>query len=280
MSHIEFERSAFDGQKLYFQDWLTEQELKGAICLVHGLGEHSGRYSHWAGLLNQAGYSVISYDLRGHGKSGGQRGHILSFNDYLNDTDLLVKEARDRYPDAPQFLYGHSLGGIIVTNYVLRRKPKLTGVVVTALSNKTSLQEQKVKVLLSRILGSVVPKMSMSTGLIPSTISRDPEVEEKYINDPLVHHQASLSFAKSSLDAIAWSEQHASEWTLPVLFMHGEMDKLGYAEGSREFAAKIKGDCTIKIWPGMFHEVHNEPEKDQVFDYLRNWLDSHCQSKN
>jgi alpha-beta hydrolase superfamily lysophospholipase len=277
MSHIEFERTAFDGLKLYFQGWQTEQELKGVISLVHGLGEHSGRYAHWADLLNQAGYSVLSYDLRGHGKSGGQRGHISSFNDFLNDTEVLINEAKSQFPPAPLFLYGHSLGGIIVTNYVLRKKPQLNGVIVTALSNKTSLQEQKAKVLMSKVLGFVVPKLSMSTGLVPETISRDPEVVGKYINDPLIHHQATLSFAKGSLDAIAWADEHAEEWNLPVLFMHGEMDKLGYADGSREFAAKIKGDCTLKIWPGMFHEVHNEPEKDQVFDYLRKWLDKHSQ---
>ncbi|MFZ2095644.1 MAG: lysophospholipase [Anaerolineales bacterium] len=277
MSHIEFERTAFDGLKLYFQGWQTEQELKGVICLVHGLGEHSGRYAHWADLLNQAGYSVLSYDLRGHGKSGGQRGHISSFNDFLNDTEVLINEAKSQFPHASLFLYGHSLGGIIVTNYVLRKKPQLNGVIVTGLGNKTSLQEQKAKILLAEVLGIVIPKMSMSTGLVPSTISRDPEIVEKYVNDSLVHHQASFGFARNSLDAIAWADEHAEEWNLPVLFMHGEMDKLGYADGSREFAAKIKGDCTLKIWPGMFHEVHNEPEKDQVFDYLRKWLDIHSQ---
>lgn len=275
MAHYEFKHFATDGIELYFQGWQTENKANGVISLVHGLGEHSGRYSHWANLLNQAGYSVIANDLRGHGKSGGQRGHISSFSDYLNDVDLLLQQARERFPDIPLFLYGHSLGGIIVTNYVLRRKPQLNGVVVTALSNKTSLQEQRSKVLLSKILGSVVPKMSMSTGLIPSTISRNPEIVKNYVNDPMVHDQATLGFAKASLEAITWADQHAAEWTLPVLFMHGELDELGYVEGSREFAAKIDGDCTLKIWSGMFHEIHNEPERDQVFSYLRKWVDAH-----
>jgi alpha-beta hydrolase superfamily lysophospholipase len=279
MSHYEFERTAFDGLSLYFQGWQTEQTQKAIISLVHGLGEHSGRYAHWAALLNQAGYSVLTYDLRGHGKSGGIRGHISSFNDYLNDTDLLLKETDDRFPGSPCFLYGHSIGAIIVSNYVLRRKPQLAGVILTALSNKTALQEQKGKVMLAKVLGSLLPKMLMSTGLDPLTISRDPEVVALYKNDPMVHHQASLGFAKGSMDAIVWADQHASEWTLPVLFMHGEKDKLGYVEGSKEFASKIKGDCTLKIWSGLFHEIHNEPEKEQVFDYLREWLDKHSNAK-
>jgi acylglycerol lipase len=279
MAQYEFTRNGFDGLNLYFRAWQTEQEQKGVICLVHGLGEHSGRYANWADLLNQAGYSLLTYDLRGHGKSAGQRGHVRSFEDYLKDTDLLLKEAQDRYPGVAMFLYGHSLGALIVSEYVLSRKPKLNGVIITALSNKTPLQEQKIKVALSKLLGTLVPRISLSSGLIPSTISKDPEVVRQYVNDPLVHHQVSLGWGKSALDNIAWIEQHANEWTLPVLFMHGEKDQLGYAEGSRQFAAKIKGDCTLKIWPGLFHEVHNEPEKEVVFAFLRNWLDEHANSK-
>jgi alpha-beta hydrolase superfamily lysophospholipase len=275
MPHSEFERASFDGLKLYFQLWQAEQSPKGIVFLVHGLGEHSGRYAHWAAFLNEAGYDLIAYDLRGHGKSGGQRGHVSSFEDYVKDTDILLKEAEERYPGLPRFLYGHSLGGLIVNYYVLLRKPNLNGVVVSALSNKTSLQEQKAKVMLSKILGSIVTTMTINTGLIPATISRDPEIVSRYINDPLVHHQVTVGWGKSALETIAWSDQHAGEWNLPVLFMHGEKDELGFADGSREFASRIKGECTLKIWPGLFHEVHNEPEKQQVFAYLLNWLDLH-----
>jgi len=275
MAHIEFEKKSFDGLSLFFQCWNVDEGQKGVICLVHGLGEHSGRYADWASMFNHAGYSVVSYDLRGHGKSGGKRGHVNSFDDYIQDTDLLFEETRERFLGVPCFLYGHSLGGLIVIYYVLRQRPTLAGVIISALSNKTSLQEQKTKVVLSKVLGSVVPKLTIQTGLIPATISRDPEVVSRYINDPLVHHEVSVGWGKSALVAIPWMEQHANEWTLPVLFMHGEKDILGYAEGSREFSSKIKGDCTLKIWPGLFHEVHNEPEKDQVFEYVRHWLGEH-----
>jgi acylglycerol lipase len=275
MSYTNYEKKSADGINLYFQSWQVDAEQKGVICLIHGLGEHSGRYANWGNLLNKAGYDLLTCDLRGHGKSEGKRGHVSSFDDYLNDTDLLLKEAEGRCSGVPCFLYGHSLGGIIVAYYVLRKKPKLQGVIVTALSNKTSLQEQKIKVLLSKILGALIPKMTLSSGLIPATISRDPEVVTRYINDPLVHHQVTVGWGKGALYAISWIDQHASEWTLPVLFMHGEKDVLGIADGSREFASKIKGDCTLKIWPDLFHEIHNEPEKGQVFEYLQNWLDGH-----
>ena len=227
--------------------------------------------------LNQAGYSVIAYDLRGHGKSGGPRGHIKSFDDYLKDTDILVKEGEDKFPGVPRFLYGHSLGSIIVCNYVLRRKPQIAGVVISALVNQTPLTQQKGKIFLAKILGGIVPSFSMNSGLDPTTISRDDNIVSIYTHDPLVHTTTSVGFGKGSLEAIEWAEQHASEWTLPVLFMHGELDKLAYVAGAREFASKITGDCTLKIWPGLFHEVHNEPEKNEVFDYLRIWLDQHSQ---
>ncbi len=275
MAHNEFEQTAIDGVKLYFQIWETEQNLKGTICLVHGLGEHSGRYAHWAGLLNQNGYTVIAYDLRGHGKSGGPRGHINSFDEYLGDTDILLKEGKNRFPDAPQFLYGHSLGSIIVCDYVLRRKPYLAGVVLTALVTQTPLTEQKGKIFLAKILGGIVPGFSMDSGLDPASISRDANIVSIYTHDPLVHSKTSFGFAKSSLETIDWINEHADEWALPVLFLHGEADKLAYINGAREIASKIKGDCTLKIWPGLFHEVHNEPEKEEVFEYLRSWLDQH-----
>ncbi len=278
MTQLEFERPSNDGVKLYFQCWQTDQSPKGIVCMVHGLGEHSGRYAHWADLLNKAGYEFMAYDLRGHGKSEGQRGHVSSFDDYVKDTDLLLQEAEARFPGMPRFLYGHSLGGLITTYYVLLRKPRLNGVIVTALSIRTSLQSQKAKVMLSKVLGSIVPKMTIDTGLIPATISRDPDIVTRYINDPLVHHKVSVGWGKSALETIAWTDQHVGEWTLPVLFMHGEADQLGFADGSREFAGKIKGDCTLKIWPGLYHEVHNEPEKEEVFSYLLNWLDEHSKS--
>jgi alpha-beta hydrolase superfamily lysophospholipase len=275
MSHFEFERKATDGLDLFFQGWQTEHPHKGVICLVHGLGEHSGRYTPWADWLNEAGYSVLSFDLRGHGRSGGLRGHVMNFDYYFRDTDLLLDEAKNRYSDSPCFLYGHSLGAIIICDYVLHRKPRLYGVVLTAIAIKTPLQDQKGKLLLSKALGAIYPKLSLDSGLDPTTISKDAKIVSDYVNDPLVHHKITVGFGNSSISAIDYINTHASEWTLPVLLMHGEADKLGYAEGSRDLARMIKGDCTLKIWPGLVHEIHNEPEKQQVFEYLRQWLDNH-----
>src|SRR3974377_1733566 len=104
MSHVEFERSSFDGTRLFFQEWQTDQGEKGVAYLIHGLGDNSGRYSHWGALMNQAGYSLLAFDLRGHGKSGGQRGHVSSYDDYLKDVDLMIIERRERHSGKPGFL--------------------------------------------------------------------------------------------------------------------------------------------------------------------------------
>lgn len=275
MVKTDSELNAFDGTNLYFTCWDTDQNPKAVVCLIHGLGEHSGRYEHWGAWLNNAGYSLLAIDLRGHGKSGGQRGHVSSFNDYLNDTDTLLQEAGKRFPGIPVFLYGHSMGAIITVDYVLRRKPKIRGVVISALETRNSLQEQKAKVLMARLGGTVAPKLSISSGLIPETISRDAEVVYRYTHDPYVHDKVSLGWGKSALETIRFIKEHNTEWNVPVLIMHGEKDAIGFAEGSREFGSNISGDCTVKIWPGLFHEVHNEPEKEQVFEYLKAWLDEH-----
>ena len=277
MEHFELEWKSFDGLALYAQGWQPAQP-KAVVCLVHGLGEHSGRYAHLAEFLNQAGYAVLSFDNRGHGKSGGKRGHSPSFDAFMQDIDLLLAEAGRRYPGLPCFLYGHSLGGILVTNYVLRRKPKLAGVVVTSPGLRTALEAQKGKIALAKVLGALLPELSMPTGLEAKMISRDPAVVERYVKDPLVHGVATVGMAKCLLEGVGWGFEHAAAWHLPTLFMHGDQDQIAYLRGSQEFTAKIQGDCTLKIWPGLYHETHNEPEKDQVFAYLLDWLDKHLTS--
>ena len=273
MKHTELGWKALDGLNIFAQTWEPDSSPKAVICLVHGLGEHSGRYAHVAETLNQGGYAVIASDLRGHGKTEGKRGHSPSFNAFMDDMAILMGEYAQRYAGLPCFLWGHSLGGVLVANYVLRRKPKLTGVVITSPGLKTSISDQKMKIQFAKIAGKIMPEMSMPTGLDAKLISRDPAVVERYVNDPLVHGTATLAMAKYTIEAIPWAYAHASEWDLPVLIMHGDADAIAFVSGSEEFASKIAQDCTLKIWPGLWHETHNEPEKEQVLAYALGWLD-------
>jgi len=224
--------------------------------------------------LTAAGFALLTMDLRGHGKSAGARGHIASADNFLDDIDRLLKEAADRYPGKTRFLYGHSLGGALVLFYTLKRQPAVAGVISTSPGLHTALHEQKAKVALSKILAAFFPKLSMPSGLNAAEISRDPEVVRVYVNDPLVHDRASLAFAKTMLDVTTWTFQHAAEFKPPLLLMHGTADHIAFAQGSQDFARLAPGDCTLKLWEGLSHETHNEPEQEQVLAFLTAWLQS------
>ncbi len=266
--------TATDELQLFCQGWEPQDQPKAVICLVHGLGEHSGRYTHVAEFLGQAGYATIAFDLRGHGKSGGPRGHAPTFEAFMSDIDQLFIEAEGRYPSTPRFLYGHSLGGLLVLNYALRRKPALLGVVATSPALHSPLMEQKLKIGMAKLLASVAPSTSMPTGLDPNTISRDPAVVQAYVQDPLVHGVATFAMAASTIKAVDYAFAHAAEFSVPLLLVHGTQDALTYPSGSQEFARLVPGDCTLKLWEGLYHETHNEPEKEQVLTYILAWLDS------
>jgi alpha-beta hydrolase superfamily lysophospholipase len=193
----------------------------------------------------------------------------------MSDIDLMLDQASARFPGAPQFIYGHSLGGLLVLNYVLRRKPELAGAVVTSPGLRTALEEQAVKVRLAKILGALAPTAGLPSGLDASMISRDPEVVDRYTHDPLVHDRISFGMAKSLISAVDWAFEHAAEFKIPLLLMHGTQDQIAYDRGSKEFAAKVTGDCTLKLWDGFWHETHNEPEKAQVLAFMLDWLEKH-----
>ena len=275
MDHFAFKLRSRDGLQLLVQGWEPDGRIRAVICLLHGLGEHSGRFAHLAHFLLPSGYAVISFDLRGHGNSEGVRGHFPSIESVLQDVDELIKAARERCPQAPRFLYGHSLGGVLALNYVLNRKPQLAGVVVTSPALRTALENQKVKIAVARFLALIAPALTLPSGLDTRALSRDSDVVRDYVQDALVHDRASCTFAIVALNAIRWTYEHAGEFQPPLLVMHGTADQLAYSQGSQEFASRVNGDCTVKLWNGLYHEIHNEPEKGDVFAYLLQWLDSH-----
>ena len=264
MEHVEFKWKTTDGLQLFAQGWQPEGESRAVVCLVHGLGEHTGRYGHVAAALNHAGYALLGFDLRGHGQSEGQRGHTPTFDHMLDDITHLLEEASQRFPDVPRFLYGHSLGGCLVLNYALRRRPDIAGVIATDPLLRTAFAPPAWKTTLGRLLQGLWPTLSMSNGLDIAGLSRDAAVVRAYADDPLVHDRVSARLGMDMLDAGEWALGHASEFPLPLLLMHGGADPITSAEASRQFAAGVTGDCTLKIWDGLYHEIHNEPEQSQV----------------
>jgi alpha-beta hydrolase superfamily lysophospholipase len=268
-----------DGITFQVQGWEPDtKKPKALVALVHGLGEHVGRYVHVGKALTDAGYALVGFDLRGHGRSGGARGHSPSLDAYMQDTRQFFKFLVQRYPDIPHFLYGHSLGGLLVLSYAIQYSNGLKGVIVTGAALRSALQEQKARVAMAKILGSIAPAMTIPSGLDAQALSHDPVVIQAYINDPLVHDKTSMGLGKSALTAIDLCFTRAREFAPPLLIMHGKADKITFPSGSDDFASlarETNRDVTLKLWDDMYHEIHNEPGQAEVFKVMIEWLDKH-----
>lgn len=275
MKHQEMGWKSRDGLDIFAQVWEPDViQPRAVVCLVHGLGEHSSRYAHVAEAFAKEGFILFTSDLRGHGRSGGARGHINSIEDFMQDIDVLFEQARSRYPEMPMFLYGHSLGGIQVLHYSLLRKPNLMGVIATSSGLRTALEDQPMKVFLAKTLGALIPNTALSSGLDSNGLSRDPEVVKRYNSDPLVHDKVSLGFGKIMLGVTKWTIEHAGEFQLPLLLLHGKQDTIAFPTGSIQFAEPLKERCTLVLWEGGYHELHNEPDKAEVLKTMTLWLDA------
>lgn len=278
MDKIEWKWETNDGLKIYSKTWLPAGMAKGVVCLVHGVGEHISRYEVDGEALTGAGYILAGFDLRGFGKSEGVRGHTPSLEVYLDDIDLFLAEITQRYPNIPRFLYGHSMGGLLVLDFVPLRKPPIAGVIATGPGLKTAIEEQKIKVFLAKVLGKLFPTLTMDSGLDTPKISRDPIVVEDYINDPLVHRKVTASWGKSMLEAVRIAFENASAFPSPLLLMHGTNDEIAYPDGSQKYAVLVPKDLvTLKMWDGFMHELHTDYEKAEVFKVMVDWLNENLQ---
>lgn len=272
MSHLEFELKTADGLKLRGQEWVPETTPHSVVCLIHGLGDHSDRYHHMANVFNQAGYTLMAFDLRGHGRSEGKRGHTPGYSALMADIGIFLKETAARYPDLPRFLYGHSLGGNLALTYVLRFQPVLAGVIASAPLLRLARKPPGAKTALIRLLNTLHLNIPLSTGLEQAALSRDVNVVRLYQEDPWVHEHITPALADSMLREGEWCLLHAHEFPLPLLLMHGEADRITSVEASIEFADQIQQRCSLKIWDGLYHELHNEPEQADVLNCVLQWM--------
>jgi len=277
MSHHEFSIVGQDGFQLFAQEWISESAPKGVLVLIHGLGEHSNRYTHLANWFNDHGYHVISMDLRGHGKTAGARGHIPGYQTAAQDIGHLVKTAVQKYPALPTFLYGHSLGGALALYYSLTQPiSSLKGVIATSPGLVPANPPSAGTLFVAKIANRIAPKMLIENGLDRGGLARDPEVEKRYSADTLVHGKISARLGMELIQNGQKILEKASQLTIPLLLMVGTADRLVNVDAVRKFSTLApKSMVTFKEWEGFYHELHNEPEKELVFQTVLRWIEQH-----
>jgi acylglycerol lipase len=268
---MDFNIKLSNGQVLRGMIQSPGENLKAVIVLVHGIGEHIHRYDDWAALFNKEDIGFTGVDLPGHGRSDGNRGDIISYTLLTEMIDILIESCNQTFPGCPVYLYGHSLGGGIVLDYLLRKNPKIKGAIVTSPYLRLAFEPPKIKLVIASLMKHLLPGLIQPTGLNANDLTHDKVIVEKYKTDPLVHGKISVRLFSDSLDAANYSLVHASELKVPTLLLHGSDDPIISVEGSREFAGKTKM-VELKIFDGGYHELHNEPFKDDVFKYIMEWI--------
>jgi alpha-beta hydrolase superfamily lysophospholipase len=246
---------------------------KAVILLIHGLGEYAGRYSPWAERFNEKGITIRAFDLPGHGRSGGRRGVMPSLDKVYETVTLMLAGLASEYPGVPLFLYGHSLGGGIALNYLIRQSPPITGAIVTSPWIYLTETPPKAKVILTKVLKKLMPGLTQPSGLKTEYLSREPGVEGKYNDDELVHNLISVGLYSSVTDAADETVSRAAEISVPLLLAHGRDDMLTSPAGSVR-VAEAAPKATLKLWDGGYHELHNDILKEDHFDFIIEWLET------
>jgi alpha-beta hydrolase superfamily lysophospholipase len=261
------------GVDLYGQCWHGRKDPQAVVAIVHGHGEHGGRYMNIVRSLLPYGYAVYSFDHRGHGRSRGQRGHINSWSEYRKDVQAFLGWIAEREVRCPIFLMGHSMGALVVLDYLLHDSAGIAGAIISGAPIEPAGVAKPLLVFLSRLLSRVFPRFPMRLSLDTSALSRDKAAVRAYIEDPLVHGRFTARWGTESLAALAWVKARANEVNIPILFIHGEADRLNLPEGSRHFFEETaSSDKTLHLYPEMYHELHNDTGREAVMEDLQRWI--------
>lgn len=280
----EFFLETLDGTSLFVRDWPVQISLHDSrdssanvpgIVIMHGLGEHSGRYVHIARFFNALGFKVRSFDQRGHGQSSGGRGDIPDSDAILRDTRLVIADFSKQLQQPP-FVLAHSMGGLFATRFALEGLTPLSGLILSspAFSVRTSWLEK----FLFKISRKIIPHLGVGHGTNGRYLSHDSEVVAAYQNDPLVHARISASLFQSMLDAMQYVKAHTTELKTPTLLLIADGDLVVNPQGTKNFSTKLNASShghylKTQIYPGFYHEVFNELEALQVFEDVRIWLE-------
>ena len=258
-----------------FYKYILADKPKASVFIVHGLGEHLGRYDNVTNTLKE--YNLFLLDLRGHGKSGGKRGHVMRFDEYLDDIDSLRNGVKG-FIKGKTFILGHSMGGLIVLRYAIYRPEGISGVVASGPLLGVNVKVPKIKDVIGRLVANLAPGLSMSNEIDTGKLSHDKAVVDAYNNDPLVHAKVSARWYVEMVKAMEDTNENAGRLSMPCLILHGSADALTNPRSSREFFEKAGSkDKTYKLYEGYYHEVYNEVEKQKPLSDMAEWLNKRAQ---
>lgn len=265
--------TARDGLRLFARE-RVRADARANLAFIHGFAEHSGRYGHTFEHFLDKGFSCFGIDVRGHGKSDGRRGHVERFEHYFLDVDALLARVKATAPQLPTVIVGHSHGGLISLLYALREKPGVVAYVLSAPFLKLKLQVPAWKTGMAGLLSHVWPALPMGNELDPADLMRDPEMIAAHRADPLVLHVATPRWFTEATNAQRSVFSAASQLRQPLLLLQGSADRAVDAEATRHlFQLAGSKDKTLKWYPGLFHELFNEPERASVFADMESWLE-------
>ena len=248
---------------------------RAETIIVHGFGEHSGRYEALTDCLNANQFSVTGYDHRGHGKSEGGRGHVERFSDYEDDLALIISRVASKPAGLPLFLIGHSMGGLITLRYLARNDPALRGAVVSAPLIAIAARVPPHKLMIGKVSATLMPRLTLNNEIDPSVLSRDGNVGLAYAADPLVHRVVSAKWFAEATRAMEEIVRQAPAIAAPLLIMHGTEDKLAsYDATARLFPSIGSRDKEFVTYTCYYHELFNEPEKQDLFRKVTDLISS------
>ena len=274
--HREGSFPAPDGLDLYYQCWVPANRRARAVLInLHGLGDHSGLYPTLATHSPSRGIALYAYDMRGNGRSPGQRAYLRSWQEYLDDLGAFLQRVRQWEPNLPVFVLGNSLGGLVVLEYALNHPVELSGVIAAA-PPLGRVGVPRVLMALGRVMSRLWPRFSLQVGMDLSGLARDPKVVEMLVSDPLFHRRGTARLSTEVTAAIARVQTRAADLQVPLLLLHGSADRMVPPDGTRIFFSRVTHpDRTFREYEGAYHALFADLNHDEVLQDVEHWIVAH-----